>query len=417
MSNTAIVVGAGHAGAELSLQLRDQGWQGPIMLIGEEPPLPYQRPPLSKNLMTGSASAEQILLRPAAAYQKADVELKLGTRVSAIDIAAGRLTLDDGSTLAWQALALATGARARRLALPGIAADARPANLLVLRTLDDALAIRARCVPGTRLVVVGGGYVGLEVAASAVALGAKVTVLEAQPRVLARVAGSELADFITATHRAAGVDLRLGQQIAAAGTTADGKLDWLELADGTRIEVDLVVAGIGIDPEVGLAEAAGLRIDNGIVVDEFARTSAERVVAAGDCTSHPSALYGRRIRLESVHNALEQARTAAATLAGKQRPYRQAPWFWSDQFDLKLKSVGLHAGHDRTVLRGDPAARAFSVFYLQGERVLAVDTVNAAPDFLAGKRIVGEDLRIPAAALADAGRPWKDLLPPPAAAG
>lgn len=417
MSTTAIVVGAGNAGAELALQLREQGWSGDIVLYGEETRLPYHRPPLSKTFMTGSVAADQLAIRPQAAYDKAQVRLVHAAHVQAIDPAAHRITLADGSVADYAMLALTTGARPRRLALPGLDPQRPGDNLHVLRTLDDAHAIRARCLPGSRLLVIGAGYIGLELAASATALGARVTVLEALPRVLARVTGTEFAAFIEQTHRAAGVDLRLGVRLERAECAADGSVRALVCADGSRIECDLVVAGIGVEPNVELARDAGLAIDNGIVVDELARTSATDVVAAGDCTNHPSALYGRNIRLESVPNALEQARTAAATLAGKVRPYRQAPWFWSDQFDLKTKSVGLLTGHDRTVLRGDPATRSFAVFYLQGERILAVDTVNNSPDFLAAKRIVGEDIRVPAAVLGDSTQALKDHLPAPRPAG
>lgn len=414
MSTTAIVVGGGHAGAELSLQLREQGWPGEIVLFGDEAGYPYHRPPLSKAFMSGAVAAGQLSIRPPAAYEKAQVRVATGVPVVSIDTAGHRVTLADGSQHVYAALALATGARARTLRLAGLDAGQPPGNLFTLRTLADAQAIRAHCQAGARLVIVGAGYIGLELAASAIALGVRVTVLEALPRVLARVAGEELAEFVTRTHRAAGVDLRLGVQLSAAVTRRDGSwLEAVECSDGTRIELDFLVAGIGVEPNVELARTAGLALDDGIVVDELARTSAPDVVAAGDCTRHPSALYGRSVRLESVPNALEQARTAAATLAGKSRPYRQAPWFWSDQFDLKLKSVGLLTGHDRTVVRGDPASRSFSVFYLRGDRVLAVDTVSNSPDFLAAKRIVGEDLRIAPELLGDASQPLKNQLPPP----
>ena len=333
------------------------------------------------------------------------------TRVVAIDPAAHQVRLADGRLLDYAALALATGARARALHLAGLPEEAAPANSLTLRTLDDAIRIKALCQPGQRLVVVGGGYIGLELAAAAVGLGVQVTLLEAQPRVLARVTGTELSEFMAAAHRAAGVDLRVGVQLERAVLAADGKVCQLICSDGTQIDVDLRVAGIGVEPEVGLARAAGLAVDNGIEIDAGGRTSAPDIVAAGDCTNQHSRLYGRRLRLESVPNALAQARTAAATLAGKERLNTEAPWFWSDQFDLKLKSVGLHGGHDRTVVRGDPATRAFSVFYLQDARVLAVDTVNRAPDFLAAKRLVAEQIPVSDQQLADETLALKDLLP------
>jgi 3-phenylpropionate/trans-cinnamate dioxygenase ferredoxin reductase subunit len=412
-----IVVGGGHAGAELALQLREQGWTGGISLYSDESRPPYHRPPLSKAFMAGTVAAEQLMIRPQAAYDKAQVVFHGGIRVATLNPLEHRITLADGSSHEFAGLALTTGARARRLTLPGLDPARAHPDCQVLRTLEDAQAIRARCVPGARLVIVGAGYIGLELAASARALDVQVSVIEQQPRVLARVAGAPMADFLAAAHRAAGVDLHLGTHVTGVIIDpASGRLAAVHCSDGSTLDLDLLVMGVGVEPNVDLAQAAGLAVDNGIVVDECARTSAQDIVAAGDCTAHPSALYGVRVRLESVPNALEQARTAAATLVGKERPYRQAPWFWSDQFDLRIKSVGLLSGHDRCVVRGDPATRSFAVFYLQGARILAVDTVNRMPEFQLAKRIVAEDLRIPASALGDESVALKDLLPPMTAA-
>jgi 3-phenylpropionate/trans-cinnamate dioxygenase ferredoxin reductase subunit len=261
-------------------------------------------------------------------------------------------------------------------------------------------------------VIIGAGYIGLEIAASARSMGVEVCVLEALPRVLGRVAGAELSALVAGVHRAQGVDVRLNCVVAALHLSARGeRVTHVECADGALLPADLVVVGIGVLPNTALAESAGLVIDNGIAVDEHAVTSIAGIVAAGDCTSHPSACYGRRIRLESVPNALGQARTAAATLCGKPRPYREVPWFWSDQYTLRLRLVGLLQGHDRCVLRGDPASQSCALFYLQGERILAVETVNRPAEFLLAKRMVAEGLTLSDAVLADDRRPLKDALP------
>ncbi len=413
MSETAIIIGGGHATAELATSLRDQGWTGPIAVYTQENRFPYHRPPLSKAFMAGTTAAENLSIKQPAAYEKAAADFHFGVTVTAIDAAAHTITLQDGSVVGYARLALATGSRARTLHVPGAEAAAHAANYLTLRTLEQAEAIRARLIPGARVVVIGAGYIGLELAASAVGLGAHVTVIEAQDRVLARVTGAEVSHFYEAAHRAAGVDLHLSTGVASL-QVVDQRVTGVTLSNGAVVQADLVVVGVGVEPNTALAAAAGLQIDNGIAVDQFCRSSAADIVAAGDCTSHPSDLYGRRIRLESVPNALEQARTAAATMNGKERAYQQAPWFWSDQFDLRMKSVGLLQGYDQVVLRGDPATRSFCAFYLQGTRVLAVDTINRAPEFLLAKRIVAEQLQIPAAVLADDSTPLKEALPPAA---
>ncbi|MBL8482044.1 MAG: FAD-dependent oxidoreductase [Rhodocyclaceae bacterium] len=407
-----IIVGAGHAGGELALAARQNGHAGPILLLGDEPGLPYQRPPLSKAYLAGDMAVEAIQLKPRANFDKAEVQLLPGRRVVAIRREQKRVELSDGSQLEYGRLALATGSRPRPLPLAGVAAPERLQNFHYLRTLADVEKIRSRFVAGARLLIVGGGYIGLEVAATAIKRGLRVTVLEAAPRVLVRVTAPEVSEFYAGVHRAAGVDLRTSADIAAWSVGADGStLTGASLADGTQIEADLVVAGIGVLPNTELAEAAGLAVDNGVTVDECARTSDPDIVAAGDCTSHPSALYGRRIRLESVPNALEQARAAAATLCGKPKAYASVPWFWSDQYDLKLQMVGLNQGYERCVLRGDPAARSFAAFYMKDGVVIAADTVGRMQDFLVAKRLVAERLPVTAAQLADDALPLKSLLP------
>lgn len=409
-SSTAIIIGAGHAGGELAIALRNEGWEGRILLLGEEAHLPYHRPPLSKAYLAGSVEKSSLSIRPQMAYDKANVEFIGGVRVSRIDRANQRLELADGSQLAYDKLAIATGGRPRPLSVPNAAVAERCANFHYLRTLDDVEQIRAQLAPGKRLAIVGGGYIGLEVAASAIAQGLQVTVLEALPRVLQRVTAAELSAYYERKHREAGVDIRTGVQVADLEVTGDTVTAVL-CADGSRLAADLVVVGIGLLANTELAAEAGLQVDNGILVDEHAQTSDPHIYAAGDCTNHPNALLGRRLRLESVPNALEQSRVAAANMAGKAKTYASVPWFWSDQYELKLKMVGLAEGFERLVLRGDPATDSFSAFYLKGDKVLAADTVNRPQDFIAAKRLVAEGIAVTAEQLADDGRPLKELLP------
>lgn len=413
-SSTAIIIGAGHAGGELAVALRNEGWEGHILLLGEEAHLPYHRPPLSKAYLAGSVEKSSLAIRPLAAYERANVEFMPGVRVVRIDRANQRLELADGAQLSYDRLAIATGGRPRPLSAPNAAVAERCANFHYLRTLDDVEQIRAQLAAGKRLVIVGGGYIGLEVAASAIAQGLQVTVLEALPRVLQRVTAAELSAYYERKHREAGVDIRTGVQVADLEVT-DDTVTAVLCADGSRLAADLVVVGIGLLANTELAAEAGLQIDNGILVDEHAQTSDPHIYAAGDCTNHPNALLGRRLRLESVPNALEQSRVAAANMAGKAKTYASVPWFWSDQYELKLKMVGLSEGFERLVLRGDPATDSFSAFYLKGDKVLAADTVNRPQDFIAAKRLVAEGIAVTAEQLADDSRPLKELLPAPAA--
>ena len=407
-----LVVGAGHAGAELALAARQAGWAGPIRLLGEEDELPYHRPPLSKAYLHGEADRESLNLRAAATYENANITLDLGVHVNGIDAAAQTVSLADGRTLPYAKLAICTGGRPRPLVADGLPDGDAPSNLHYLRTLAHTHAIRDALKPGLRLVIVGGGYVGLELAASATKLGAKVTVLEAMPHVLARVTGPTVAAFYEQVHRAAGVDLQTNFSVARvqrAGEGASAPVTALVGADGREIAADLVVVGIGMLPNIALAQMAGLEIDGGVVVDACSHTSDPNIIAAGDCTVHHSALYQRRLRLESVPNALEQARAAAAALVGKTPAVRPAPWFWSDQYDLKLQMVGLSQGYDACVIRGDMAARTFIAFYLRDGVVIAADSVNRAADFVMAKRLVGGAARVSPEQLADEAVSLKDL--------
>ncbi|MBS0449980.1 MAG: FAD-dependent oxidoreductase [Proteobacteria bacterium] len=404
-----LIVGAGHAGSELAVAARQGGWESRIVLLGDEGGVPYQRPPLSKAYLLGKSDATALALRPAAAYEAAQVELLQGARMVSIDRMAHAVTLADGTVLRYAKLALCTGGRPRPLVCEGIDRQNPPANLFHLRTMADADGIRASLGPGARLVVVGGGYVGLEVAASARRLGADVTVIEAQPRVLARVAGPEVSRFYESVHREAGVEIMTGVGIDCVECEG-GRIVTVLCSDGQRVPADLVVAGIGMLPNIEVASEAGLAGDSGISVDDLARTADPDIVAAGDCALQRHALYDRELRLESVPNALEQARAAASWLCGKPKPNHSVPWFWSDQYDVKLQMAGLSQGYDQCVLRGDPLTRSFCAFYLRGTRLLAVDAVNRPADFMLARRALAQAVAVDADRLAEATVPLKELL-------
>jgi 3-phenylpropionate/trans-cinnamate dioxygenase ferredoxin reductase subunit len=402
-----IVVGAGYAAGEFVIKLRQLGYAHPITLIGAEAHLPYHRPPLSKAYLAGAVGDDVLLLRPEAAYAKADITLLPGTTITAIDRAARRVHTEAGAALGYGHLVLATGGHARRLHCPGAAL----AGVYPLRTRDDVAAIRAELRPGRHLALIGGGYIGLEVAAVAIKHGLAVTVLEAAPRVLARVTGLEISAFYEKAHRDAGVQILTGAAVSAlTPSSADpARVGGVTLSDGRHIPADFVIAGIGLIPNEALAAGCGLQVGNGIWVDEYCRTEDPAVLAIGDCANHPSAFLGRRVRLESVPNALEQARVAADTIIGRMSPYAAVPWFWSDQYDLKLQAVGLSEGHDQVVLRGDMAARSFLVFYLRQGVLIAADAVNKPGEFLMAKRLVAARARAPVGVLADQGVSLKEL--------
>ncbi|MES2756567.1 MAG: FAD-dependent oxidoreductase [Pseudomonadota bacterium] len=408
-SETLIVIGAGHAGAEAAVAARQGGYAGRIVVIGDELPLPYHRPPLSKAYLHGGATIESLLLKPQAAYDKAEVTLRLGSRVDRIDRADKAVVLADGERLAYSQLIIATGSRARPLNAPGLPSRSRPSNLFYLRNIDDVEAMRPHFVEGKRLVIVGAGYIGLEVASVARKCGLQVTVLEAAPRVLARVTAPEVSAFYASLHEQAGVRILADSQIAQINLDPQGAIASLGTADGALIEADLVIAGIGVVPNQEVAQDAGLTIDNGIATDNCMRTSDPDIFAIGDCSSHPSQVYGRRIRLESVPNALEQARCVASVVCGAPKPYVSVPWFWSDQYDLKLQMVGLSQGYDQVVLRGDPANKSFAVFYLREGAVISADCINRPLEFVPLKKLVTARAVIAPERLADESVTLKEI--------
>lgn len=378
----AVIVGASHAGAQLAASLRQEKWDGEIILIGNESALPYQRPPLSKAYLAGKNTLEDLAIRSAEFYAKQDIQLQDVT-VDAIDRPAGQLALSNRESLRYDKLALCLGARARRLPAPG----ADLAGVFYLRTAADVELIREAAATARRAVIVGGGYIGLETAASLRALGLDVTVLEATERVLERVTAPEVSAFFDRIHREEGVVVRTGALVQAL--TGDAQVRKVVLASGENISADIVIVGIGVEPNVELAAAAGLVVDNGILIDSHARTSDPDIVAAGDCASHDIARYGRRIRLESVSSASEQAKVAAASMCDKPKEIAALPWFWSDQYDLKLQIAGLNTGYDEVILSGDPARdRDFTCFYLRDGELIAADCVNRPRDFMFSKRVI-----------------------------
>jgi 3-phenylpropionate/trans-cinnamate dioxygenase ferredoxin reductase subunit len=405
LDGRVVIVGAGQAGGEAAVRLRQAGFVGAITLIGEEPEPPYQRPPLSKKYLSGEMPLDRVHLKPIEAYEAMKIEVMLGRKAGWIDRANQKLRLDGAQELGYDWLILATGSKARRLPVAG----ADLPGVFTLRTIADVDAIRPHMTAGARLCVIGAGYIGLEVAAIARAMGVAVTVVEAAARPLARVAGETLAGFFLDEHTRQGVRFLLGAQ--AAVIKGSGAVRAVGLSDGAEIACDLVIAGIGILPDIGLAETAGLRVEDGIVTDATTRTADPAIFAIGDCARRPIPFYGgRMVRLESVHNALEGAKLAASAITGTVPPALEAPWFWSDQYDLKLQIAGLFAGHDTVILRGDPKDRRFAVFYLKGDQLLAVDAVNSPAEYLGAKLLIQKHARLEPAALSDISTPFKEIV-------
>lgn len=405
MSQTCIIIGASHAAAHLATTLRQEGWEGRILVIGEEAWIPYHRPPLSKTFLSGEKSLEDIYIRPPSVYEDAHIEFLLDTRVEAINREDKTVSLGNGERLAWGKLALATGSRVRRVEIPGV----ELAGIHYLRDAADVEGIKAGTGEGKKAVIVGGGYIGLEAAAVLRGLGMEVTVLEMMERVMQRVTAPEVSAFYQRVHAEEGVQIHCGTGVSAF--TGTDRVEKVQCSDDSEFAADLVVIGVGILPNVELAESAGLEVNNGIVVDEYARTSDPDIVAAGDCTHHHNIHYDRHIRLESVQNATDQARIAAMCLCGKLQSYDSLPWFWSDQYDLKLQIAGLSQGYDEVVIRGDiEGSRSFAAFYLQDGVIISVDAVNRAPEFMMGKRLISNRLCPNPERLADESVPVRELM-------
>ena len=400
-------MGAGHGGAQCAIALRQNGFTGSIAMIGRESEPPYERPPLSKEYFAREKTFDRLYIRPPQFWPDKDISLRLGVEVTAIDPAGKVLTLSNGLQFGYGQLVWATGGDPRRLACPG----AELAGIHAVRTREDCDQLMGEIDGGVRnIVVIGGGYIGLEAAAVLTKLGCNVTLLEALPRVLARVAGPELSAFYEAEHRAHGVDLRTGAAVEAL--EGAGRVSAVKLADGTTIPADAVIVGIGIVPAVAPLLRAGASGGNGVDIDEYCRTSLPDVYAIGDCAAFACDYAGGTVmRVESVQNANDQATCVAKAICGDAQPYHAFPWFWSNQYDLKLQTAGLSVGYDTAILRGDPAARSFSVIYLKAGRMIAIDCVNMVKDYVQGRKLVEAGVSPDLAQLADPAVPLKDQMP------
>jgi 3-phenylpropionate/trans-cinnamate dioxygenase ferredoxin reductase subunit len=393
MPDGVVIVGSGQAGYQTAASLRTEGYEGPVFLIGEESHPPYQRPPLSKAFVLGKQDHAHVLLRPESYYPDHRIELLAGEKAVSIDRTARRVRLESGIALGYDRLVLALGARNRLLPVAGATLE----GVRYLRTLTEAIEIKQRLEQAQQVVIIGGGFIGLEIAASARTLGKPVTVIEALPRLMARVVAPVVSDFFLVSHRARGVEILLNAKVQEIEGSLHGgergKVQGVRLHDGRRLPADLVVIGVGIVPNTELALEAGLPVANGIVTDEFLRTPDERAFAIGDCAEHPSifasASASAQVRLESVQNAVDQGVSVARTIIGKAMPYSATPWFWSDQFDIRLQMAGLPGGHDHTVVRGAPESGKFSVFYFHMGKLCAVDSVNRPADHLAARKLIG----------------------------
>lgn len=396
MTNRVVIVGAGHAAGQLATSLAQHPYDGPITLVGNEAYLPYQRPPLSKKFLAGEMDVERLYVRPESFYAEAGIELRLETHIDSLDRDAKCVQTDAGESIDYDKLVLALGSRVRRLRVDGTDLE----GVHYLRSIEDVTAIRDDFAKGSRVVVIGAGYIGLEVAAVARQADLDVTVLEIADRVMSRVVSPEISDFYQIEHANQGVKLRLATGVKSIN--GKKRVKSVTTSDGDDIAADVVVVGIGIVPNTELATAADLEVDDGIVVDEHCVTSDPSIYAIGDCTLHPNAIFDRQLRLESVHNAVEQAKTAAANLCGLNESYCEVPWFWSDQYDLKLQIAGLSDGYDDVVIRGNPAERSFSCIYLRQDHIIAVDAINAPRDFVHSKQLIACRARVDTSRLADA---------------
>jgi 3-phenylpropionate/trans-cinnamate dioxygenase ferredoxin reductase subunit len=404
MISTVLIIGGGHAGAQAIDTLRREGFGGRIVLVSEEPELPYQRPPLSKKFLAGELAAERLPFRHQSFYDEHRIELKLGIRAMRLDPAGRRVTLSNGEEVGYDRLLLCLGAISRQLTCPG----AELPGVHYLRGISDVPGIREGLKPGARTVIIGGGYIGLETAATARKMGCAVTVLEMADRVMNRVVASNVSEYFAHEHRSQGVKLICNNRVVRL--TGEARVERVVCADGSIHEADTLVVGVGAVANMQLAAEAGLQCENGIVVDEYCRTTDPKIYAAGDCTYHPSLRFDVRVRLESVDNAFEQAKTAALNILGRPTIHDRVPWFWSDQFDNKLLIVGLSQGHDQQVTRGDPATRCFTVCYLKGGELLAVEAVNQPKDYMAARKLIAERARPDPDRLADPSVAMKDSV-------
>jgi 3-phenylpropionate/trans-cinnamate dioxygenase ferredoxin reductase subunit len=405
VTERVVIAGAGHAAGQLVASLKQQKFAGKIVLVGDESHLPYQRPPLSKKFLSGDLAAERLYVKPPAFYDDPQIELRLDTSITKIDCDSNTLKIQDGDDIPYDKLILALGSRVRQLSIEGADLD----GVHYLRSIADVDGIRTELQNKKNAVIVGAGYIGLEVAAVTRQLGLDVTVIEMADRVMSRVVSPEISDFYQIEHTSHGVKLRLSTGI----TEFRGKdhLQAVETADGELIPADFVVVGVGILPNTELAIDAGLKVEDGIVVDDRCQTSDPDIYAVGDCTRHPNAIYDRQLRLESVHNALEQAKTAVSNICGNEAHYSQVPWFWSDQYDLKLQIAGLSTGYDDVIIRGNPADRSFACLYLKDRKLIATDAVNSPKEFVQSKALISSHTELDRNKLANTNIQLRDFLP------
>jgi len=405
MPHRVVIVGAGHGGANAAALLRQQGFDGEIVLVSAEPHVPYQRPPLSKDFLKAELPAHDLLIKPEEFYSEQGIDLRLDAQVVSVDPRAKRVSLGDGQSLRYDSLILATGAVARRLHVPGVDL----ANVCELRTRGDADFLAKHLSPGRRIVIVGGGYVGLEVAASARHLRAEPVVFEREPRVLARVASPELASWLTEHHRQQGTQVVTDADVAAFADRGDGSVGAVVLTDGREFACDVALIGVGAVPCDELAASAGLRCEGGIVVDENAWTGTDSIYAIGDVTRRPLPHYQGGFRLESIPSAVEQAKQAVSAILGGRTPKPELPWFWSDQFDVKVKIAGLLLDVETTVTRGNPSTGRFALYHCKAGRVVAVESVNSPSDFMAGKQLIERAVAVDLSKLGDEGVSLREI--------
>ena len=407
MAAGCVIVGAGQAGFEAAAALRAEGYQEPVTLVGDEPHLPYQRPPLSKGYILDTQGMDEIELRPTQFFTDHRIDLITGDRVTAIERAERRVRLASGTAKSYDALVLACGARNRLLPVDGAELD----GVMYLRTLDESVAVKQRLKDATDIVVVGGGFIGLEIAASARSLGKSVTVLEAQPRLMPRVVAPLVSSFYDTLHTGRGVTVVCEASVCEIAGDG-GRVRSVRLASGVSYPADMVVVGIGVVPNAELARDAGLETGNGIVVDEYLQTSDTPIYAVGDCADHPNPYANARVRLESVQNAADQGRAVAAAIAGRRAKYNAVPWFWTDQFDVRLQMAGLSQGYEDAVTRGNPEAQKFSVYYFRQSRLIAVDSINRPADHIVARRLLASHAPVTPAQAADESVNLKSLSVP-----
>ena len=403
MSNDVVIIGAGHAGGMTAISLRQQDYQGLITLVGEEAYLPYQRPPLSKGFLAGEIDKERLYLKTQSYFEKHNIHVIKERKVLDIDRDKKNILLDDRKQIEYGKLVVATGS-----ILNQINTSCRKTNIYYLRTIADALKIKQALKDKNKIIIIGAGYIGLEIASIAVKKNIDITIIEMEDRVMNRVICPVVSEFFQKKHRAEGVKFKFNASVIDIEDNHNQKQ--IKCTDGTVIDADAVVIGVGIKPNIELAINAGLVCQDGIVVDENGQTSDESIFAAGDCTNHPNSIYHKRLRLESVHNAVEQAKSVAASISGENKPYHQVPWFWSDQYNLKLQIAGISQNYDQYIVRGDMEEEKFTVFYLKNKKIIAVDTINNLKEFFNGKKLIAMGAEIPLGVLENKDTNLKELI-------